>query len=59
MRPEALGHFRPGRHRLAIASGVVPTEDVNNVWLFELKVAAGTVLMIASAWLVYRRNSAS
>jgi amino acid transporter len=40
---------------LAIASSVVPTPDITNVWAFEIKILAGTALMIGSAWLVYRR----
>jgi nitrate reductase gamma subunit len=40
---------------LAIASSVVPTPDITNVWAFEIKIVAGTALMIGSAWLVYRR----
>jgi amino acid transporter len=42
---------------LAIASSVVPTPDIGNVWLFEGKLAAGTISMIGSAWVVYRRSS--
>lgn len=41
---------------LTIASSVVPTPEVTNVWLFEFKLFAVTALIIASAWLVYRRN---
>jgi amino acid transporter len=42
---------------LAILCSVVPTEAIANVWLFEGKLAAGTLAVIASAWLVYRRAS--
>lgn len=40
---------------LAIACSLVPTAETTNVWLFEGKLAAGTLAMIGSAWLVYRR----
>lgn len=40
---------------LAVACSVIPTEDITNVWMFEGKIAAGTVAVIGSAWLVYRR----
>ncbi len=42
---------------MALAFSLVPTAEVANVWLFELKLAIGTVAMIVSAWLVYRRTS--
>jgi amino acid transporter len=41
---------------LAIICAVVPTADVKNVWLFEMKLAVGTIAVIVSAWLVYRRS---
>lgn len=40
---------------LAIVCAAVPSESVNHVWLFEAKLAAGTLGVIASAWLLYRR----
>jgi glutamate:GABA antiporter len=40
---------------LAILSSIVPTAEITNVWLFEGKLAVGTVAVIASAWLVYHR----
>jgi amino acid transporter len=40
---------------LAILCSLVPTEAIGNVWLFEGKLAAGTLGVIASAWLIYRR----
>jgi len=43
---------------LAIVCSVVPTAEISNVWLFEGKLAAGTVAVIASAWVVYRRHAA-
>lgn len=42
---------------LAIVSSVVPTPEVHRVWLFELKVFGGTIAVIASAWLLYRKAS--
>jgi len=45
---------------LAIACATVPPDAITNVWLFEGKLAAGTLLVAISAWLVYRsRRSAS
>jgi glutamate:GABA antiporter len=40
---------------IAIACAVVPTGDIHNVWLFELKILLGTAAIIGSAWLVYAR----
>jgi glutamate:GABA antiporter len=40
----------------AIVSSIVPTPDVNNVFLFELKIFGGTAGIIALAWIVYRRG---
>jgi len=39
---------------LAIVCSVVPTAEIRNVWLFEGKLAAGTLAVIASGWIVYR-----
>lgn len=41
---------------LTVLSSVIPADDVTNVWTFEAKLFAGVVLMIGSAWLVYRRS---
>ena len=41
---------------VAIVCSLVPTDEIGNVWLFEGKLAAGTVAVIGSAWLVYRRR---
>jgi amino acid transporter len=41
---------------IALVSSVVPTAEIHNVWLFELKLALGTAAMVASAWLLYRRG---
>jgi amino acid transporter len=38
---------------LAIFASLVPTAEVHNVWLFELKLAAGTLGVVVSAWLIY------
>jgi len=40
---------------IAIACAVVPTGDIHNIWLFELKIILGTAAIIGSAWLVYAR----
>ena len=40
---------------LAIVCAVVPTAEIANVWLFEGKLAAGTLGIIASARLAYGR----
>ena len=40
---------------LAIVCSVVPTADMTNVWLFEAKIALGTLAAIASGWLLFRR----
>jgi len=41
---------------IALTCSVVPTSEIHNVWLFESKLALGTAAMVASAWLLYRRN---
>jgi amino acid transporter len=41
---------------LALFCSVVPPAEITNVWLFEGKLAAGTLAVVASAWLVYRRS---
>ena len=42
---------------LALVCAVVPTAEVHNVWLFESKLALGTIAVIGSAWLVYRKRA--
>lgn len=42
---------------MAILASVVPPGGVNNVWVFEGKLAMGTIAFIGSAWLVYRRRA--
>jgi uncharacterized membrane protein len=44
---------------LALFCAVVPPAEITNVWLFEGKLAGGTVAVVASAWLVYRRRKQS
>ena len=44
---------------LALFCTVVPPEEITNVWLFEGKLAAGTLGVVGSAWLLYRRGSRS
>ena len=41
---------------LALVCSVAPTAEITNVWLFEAKLAAGTLAVIASAWLMYRQS---
>jgi len=41
---------------LALVCSVVPPGEITNVWLFEGKLAAGTLAVVVSAWLVYRRK---
>jgi amino acid transporter len=40
---------------LAIVCSVVPSEDIHNIWLYEGKLAAGTLAVVCSAWLLYHR----
>jgi amino acid transporter len=42
---------------LAILCSIIPTDEIGNVWLFEAKLAAGTIAVTGSAWLVYRRQA--
>ena len=44
---------------LAIVCSVAPTAEVGNVWLFELKLAGGTVALVVSGWFIYRRYAAA
>jgi len=44
---------------LALFCSVVPPAEITNVWLFEGKLAAGTLAVVVSAWLVYRRRNES
>lgn len=39
---------------IAILCSMVPTSDVNRVWLFELKLALGTAGVVIPAFFVYR-----
>jgi hypothetical protein len=41
---------------LALLCSVVPPAEITKVWLFEGKLAAGTLAVVVSAWLVYRRR---
>ncbi len=41
---------------VAIFCSMAPTGDIQRVWLFEVKLAAGTLAVIASAFFVYRRR---
>jgi glutamate:GABA antiporter len=44
---------------LALFCSVVPPTEITNVWLFEGKLAAGTLAVVASASIVYRRGKES
>jgi amino acid transporter len=44
---------------LALLCSVAPPAEITNVWLFESKIAAGTLAVMVSAWLVYRRRKQS
>lgn len=39
---------------MALLCSVVPPAEITKVWLFEGKLAAGTLAIVGSAWLVYR-----
>jgi len=41
---------------LVILCSVVPPAEITNVWLFEVKIIAGTLLVLAAARVVYRRS---
>jgi amino acid transporter len=43
---------------LALACSIVPGSEINNVWLFEFKLAVGTAAMIVSARLAYNKATA-
>ena len=42
---------------LAVLCAAVPTDEISNVWLFETKLAAGTLAAVGTAWLVYKRRA--
>jgi glutamate:GABA antiporter len=44
---------------LAMVCSVIPTGETSNVWLFEGKIALGTMGAVASGWLLYRRAGGS
>ena len=44
---------------LALLCSVVPPTEVPKVWLFEGKLAGGTVAVVISAWLIYQRQKRS
>jgi amino acid transporter len=44
---------------LALISSVVPSAEIKNKWLFEAKLAGGTIVMVATAHLLYRRGRRS
>jgi glutamate:GABA antiporter len=48
-----------GMTALALFCSVAPPAEITNVWLFEGKLAAGTLGVVATAWLVYRGRKQS
>lgn len=42
---------------IAVFCSCVPSADINRVWVFELKLAAGTAAVIASGFFVYRSQT--
>jgi len=44
---------------IAIAASIVPPGGVTNVWIFESKLAIGTVAFVGSAWVVYSRRASA
>jgi APA family basic amino acid/polyamine antiporter len=56
--------WKAGRRLSAISGGaiivfvllcsVVPPAEITNIWLFEGKIIAGSLLVLATAWTVYR-----
>jgi amino acid transporter len=42
---------------LAMLCAVVPPAEITNVGLFEGKLGAGTLAVVGSAWVIYRRRS--
>ena len=44
---------------IAIVASIVPPGGVTSVWIFEGKLAIGTVAFVGSAWVVYRRAIAA
>lgn len=41
---------------LAVICSAVPSSEITNVWLYEGKLAAGTLAVVLSAWFLYRRS---
>ena len=41
---------------LALLFSVVPPTEITNAWLFEGKLAGGTLAVVISAWVVYRQR---
>lgn len=39
----------------AVVASLIPSGQVNNVWLFEAKIGVSTAAMVLVAWLLYRR----
>jgi glutamate:GABA antiporter len=41
---------------LALLCAVIPPTGITDVWLFEGKLAAGTLAVVVTAWVLYRRG---
>ena len=44
---------------MAIVCSVVPSEEIHNIWIYEGKLAAGTLAVVGSAWFLYRREASA
>ena len=44
---------------VALASACVPTSDVRSIWLFELKLIGGTILLVLAARVVFLRAAST
>jgi len=44
---------------MTIACAVIPSSEIHDVFLFEVKLLAGTLAVIASAWFIYRKYALS
>jgi amino acid transporter len=44
---------------IAILVSIVPSGGITNVWIFEGKLAIGTVAFVGSAWVVYSRRASA
>ena len=44
---------------VAIVLSTIPPPGVASVWLFELKVVGGTLLLVLAGWMIFARHKAS